>query len=405
MLTWKIAVRNIFRQKRRTILTVLTMLGGFTLASISIAWSDGTYNNIIDLFTRNRLGHIQVHRAGYLDRPSLYKTIDNYQAVGERIQHVEGVESWAPRVYSPGLGSVGDKSAGVQITGIDPQREDRTTRFMKKIVEGKTLSPTPQHESVVGKGLARILKAGVGDTVVVVSQGADGSIANDLYAVVGIAESGDEANDQSAFYLHIRDAQDLLVLDDRAHEIVIIADHLKDVPHIASEITSALADSTLAVAPWQEFAHSFYTAMKADQQGSWIMIFVIVLLVGVGVLNTVLMAVMERRREYGLLRAVGTRPGQIVRLVLAETAVMAILSIVVGIAISLLANYLLSIKGINIPTPMTYGGVEFKTMKTELNARSYYIPMITVFLTAVFVSIFPSLRAAHVAPARVMRMQ
>jgi len=405
MLTWKTAIRNIFRQKRRTVLTVLTMFGGFTLAAISIAWSDGTYNNIIDLFTRSRLGHIQVHRSGYLDRPSLYKTIDNFTAIGEKIEQVSGVESWTPRVYASGLAAVGEKSAGVQIMGVDPDREDRATRFTKKITQGKPLSSEPQHESVLGKGLAKILKAGVGDTVVVISQGADGSIANDLYVVVGIAESGDEMSDRTAFYLHLQDAQELLVLDERIHEIVIIADCLKNVPDITMAIAETLSDPELSVAPWQEFARSFYTAMKADQQGSWIMIFVIVLIVGVGVLNTVLMAVMERRREYGLLRAVGTRSGQIIRLVLAETVVMAGISIAVGSVISLLAIYILSVHGIDIPTPMTYGGVEFKTMITEINARSFYIPLITVFLTAVFVSIFPALRAAHVAPARVMRMQ
>jgi ABC-type lipoprotein release transport system permease subunit len=401
---WKIAVRNIFRQKRRTVLTVLTMFGGFVLASISISWSDGTYTDIIDMFTRNQLGHIQIHHEGYLDKPSLYKTIDNYMEIGEKLESIEGVESWTPRLYSAGLTSVDEKSAGARIMGIDPIRENQTTRFEKKISEGRILSPEPQHEAVLGKGLTKLLKAGIGDTIVVVSQGADGSIANDLYNIVGIVDSGDEISDRSAFYLHIKDAQELLVLGDRIHEIVVISERLKRVPRLTATITGALDDETLDVDPWQDFARAFYRAMRADQKGNWISIFVIILIVAIGVLNTILMAVMERLREYGLLRAVGTRPGKIVSLVLAETAIMAAISIVIGTLVALAINYWLSFDGVSMPTPMTWGGMEFRTMRTEINARCFYIPAITVFLTALFVSIFPAIRAAHVAPARVMRM-
>ena len=116
----RIAFRNMLRQKRRTALTLLTILGGFTLAAISIAWSDGTYSYIIKTFTQHRLGQIEVHRNGYLDRPSIDKRIRDYPSVGRRIQMAEGVEAWAPRVFCAGLASLGDKTAGVQLMGIDP---------------------------------------------------------------------------------------------------------------------------------------------------------------------------------------------------------------------------------------------------------------------------------------------
>jgi putative ABC transport system permease protein len=120
MLIFKMAFRNIFRQRHRTILTGLSILGGFTLAVIFIGWADGSYNNIIEKFTRNRLGHIQIHEKTYLDRPSLYKTIEESSALTEILDETKGIESWTPRLYSAGLAAVGDKSAGVQILGIDP---------------------------------------------------------------------------------------------------------------------------------------------------------------------------------------------------------------------------------------------------------------------------------------------
>ena len=203
----KIAFRNTLRQKRRTILTGLAMIVGFTLLSLTIGLSDGAYGNIITMFTRNRIGHIQVHREGYLDKPSLYKTIDNASAVGQVIHGIAGVEAWTPRLYGAGLGSVGEKSTAVQIIGVDVARETEATRFDKKVVEGSTLSETPSHEAVIGKGLAKIVAATIGSEIVIVSQGADGSIANDLYKIIGIVESGDDITDRVACYLHIEKAQ------------------------------------------------------------------------------------------------------------------------------------------------------------------------------------------------------
>ncbi|UCD63109.1 MAG: ABC transporter permease [Candidatus Zixiibacteriota bacterium] len=399
-----VAWRNIFRQKRRTILTVLTMFGGFTLSAISIGWADGTYNRIINMFTRNRLGHIQIHAADYLDRPSLYKRIQDYRQVGGAVSSIEGVLSWSPRLYSAGLVSVGDKTAGARIIGIDPERESQATRFEKKIIEGTTLSPAASHQAALGKGLARTLEASVGDEIVVVSQGADGSIANDLYTIVGILDSGDPIGDQVSFYLHLEDAQELLVLGSAVHEIAVVASDLGSVADVTEQIRTTLNQPGLDVSPWQEFARSFYVAMQADKQGAWIMLAIIILIVAIGVLNTVLMTVLERTREYGLLRALGTRPKQIFRLVLWEVTFMALIGVVIGVGLSLVLNYWMSHHGIPMPQSFTYGGMEFTHYYSEVNARCLYIPGITVLLSALLVGIFPAAKAARTAPAQAMRM-
>ena len=399
----KIAFRNIFRQKRRTILTALAMIVGFTLSSVFIGWSDGAYGNIIEMFTRNRIGHIQIHRVGYLDKPSLYKTIDNTSAVGEVIRSTAGVEAWTPRVYAAGLGSVGEKSTGVQVIGIDVARETEATQFDKKVVEGSVLAETTSHEAVIGKGLAKIISGTIGSEIVIFSQGADGSLANDIYKIVGIAESGDDVTDRTACYLHIEDAQELFVLDGRVHEIVVIVSNINQAGKITNAIEARLNDSTLDVAPWQVVAKAFYRAMQTDQQGDAIGRLVIMLIVAIGVLNTVLMSVLERTREYGVLRAVGTKPTQIFWLVICEVVVIAIGSICVGALLGTLINYLLSIYGITYPEEFTYGGIKFSTMYAEVNARSLIIPAITVMLSATIVSLFPAIKAARILPAKAMR--
>jgi putative ABC transport system permease protein len=403
MVISRIAFRNIFRQRRRTLLTALTLLGGFVLCAIAIGWSDGTYAYTIDMFTRNRMGHIQIHGQGYTDKPSLYNTIDNYEEIGSRIMAIDGIQAWAPRLYSSGLVSVGEKTAGVSIIGINPRLEEASTSFSKKIIKGESFSAENSNEVILGKGLAEILKADIDSEVVIISQAADGSIANDIYRIVGIAESGDESADQTAFYMSLKDSQKLLVMEGRIHEIVIIVEKLGEVKKLAGNISRTLNDNGLAVEPWQEFARYFYVAMKADQQGAWIMVFIIAIIVAVGVLNTVLMTVLERVREYGMLKAIGTRPSQIFKLIIIEIDLITLASVVLGIGLSALLNYLLSIKGIAMPEPMTYGGIEFTHMYSVVSGQSLYIPALTVFITATIVAVFPAIKAARTSPAKAMR--
>jgi len=399
----KLALRNIFRQKRRTIFTVLTMVGGFTLASLSIGIADGSYNHLIDVFTSTQTGHIQIHQGDYLDKPSLYKTIDGYQDVGNKIETVKGVESWAPQLFAPGLASLNDKSSAVQMIGIDPRRETATTHFDKKIKQGILFPEQPGHFAVIGKGLAQSLKADLDSQIVIVSQAADGSIANDIYTVCGIMESGGDFSDRMSFYLHLADAQELMVLEGRVHQISINVSNIKKVPEITRRLSRELSGRELDIEPWQVVAKSFYHSMQADKQGNNIFHFIIMLIVAIGVLNTVLMAVLERTREYGVLKALGTRPSQIFRMVVIEVMAMAAISLVIGSLLGLLVNYIFSIYGFNIP-PTEVGGIVMDTMKSEINAPSIYIPALLVFFSALLVSLFPARMASRIQPARAMRL-
>jgi putative ABC transport system permease protein len=404
MLTGRMAFRNIFRQRRRTLFTGMSIVGGFALAVIFIGWSDGSYDNIIDQFTRNRLGHIQIHEKSYLDRPSLYKTVSGVARIGGILDRTKGVESWAPRVYSAGLAAVGDKSAGVRIIGIDPDREVRTTRFDRKVVLGRVFRGPAAHEIILGQSLAEILGASLGNEVVLLSQAADGSIAEDEYSLVGTVSTGDSLTDRTAAYLPVAAAQDYLVLGNKVHEIAIVITRLGRARSMSQAIAREIDDPSLAVDPWQVFAKSFYQAMKADKAGMWVMLVVIVLIVAVGVLNTVLMSVLERRREYGLLKALGTKPRRIVALVLLESVILSLIAMVIGAGVGLGANAYLSRHGIRFSSGLTYGGMVFDTMKSEINLRSFTIPAVTVFICAVVVSLVPAVKASRTEPARTMRM-
>ena len=379
------------------------MIVGFTLSSLTIGLSDGAYSNIINIFTRNRMGHIQVHSTGYLNKPTIYNTITDYESIGQTIQSHTNVEEWTPRVYAGGLASVNEKSAAVRVVGIDVVRENQATNFDKKVVEGETLPESASQKAVIGVGLAKRLSASVGSKIAFFSQAADGSIANDEYTIVGTIESGDDLTDRATCYLHIDDAQDLFVLQGRVHEIVVIVSNINRVTNTVSSLENSLNNSKLDIAPWQVFAKSFYVAMQTDRKGDAISRLIIMFIVAIGVLNTVLMSVLERTREYGVLKAVGTKPLQIFGLVVSEVTLIALGSVCIGAILGTIINYLLSVYGITYPTEITFGGMKIKTLYGAVTTASLIVPAITVMLSAILVSLFPAIKAARTIPARAMR--
>ena len=403
MLIIKIAFRNIFRQKRRSLFTALTMIGGFVLAAFCFGIADGIYGDVIDLFTRNSIGHVQVHAPGYRQKESIYKTISGYDSLFQKIKSVKGVEQYTPRLYASGLVSVGEESNVAIIVGIDPLLENQATNFNKKIITGDPLTRKSAGTILLGKGLAKNLKALPGDSLVIVSQAADGSIANDLYTIAGIVQSGNREFDRIAMYMRMEDAQELFVLYGQIHEIIVIGENSSEAQAL-SETLASLLGNDYDVAPWQEIAKTFYKSMKADVGGMYVMLIILMIVVAISILNTVLMAVLERQREYGILKAVGTRPSQILSLILWEMGILSLLSIGVSIVLAFIVNYLFSLHGLQLPEPYYYGGMEFSHFRTVVNAKSFYVPALTIFGATLLVSVFPALKAARTEPAATMRI-
>jgi ABC-type lipoprotein release transport system permease subunit len=259
----KIAFRNIFRHKRRSILTGMLMAGVCFLHAVSLGMVDGTYGGIIEMFIRDSTGHIQIHEKGYLDKPSIYKTIDNADEIGAKIAQMPEVDSWTPRVETASLAFAGKKTTGVEVIGVDPVREARTTRLKNRVKEGRFISEELAYDVVITGSLARVLNVGLGGEIALISQGADGSIANDLFTIVGITDTDNAGYGKMSCYIHIGAAQEFLALEERVHEIAIILKEHGTARRGAEEMSSTIADPKLDVEPWQVVEKQFYRAMQA----------------------------------------------------------------------------------------------------------------------------------------------
>ncbi len=253
---------------------------------------------------------------------------------------------------------------------------------------------------MIGAGVAHNLELNLGDEIVLISQGADGSIANDIYIVDAIIGEKD-SQDRQRVFLPLNASQEFLSLYGRVHEIALV---LKD-DTLTREITRTLqADlPDVTVSPWQIIEESFYNTMVAKQKSNYFTFGIILFIVFVGVLNTVLMSVLERTREFGVLKAIGSSPASIARLITLETSLIAAISIGVGFLISLPIIAWFATVGIAYPQPMQIGSVYLSHVTGDLSLFVFSLPMVVILLSAILVSIPPGLRAANTAPTEAMR--
>lgn len=295
--------------------------------------------------------------------------------------------------------------------GVDPMQESRLSTLADKIGQGGFIEPTsveePHNQIIIGNGLARILRAELGSRIAMVSQGADGSIANDLFTVVGILKKEVDSTDSNNAYVHIYKAREFMAMDDnKVHEVAVILDSHKRSKQVTDLIQKQLNKAQLhghEVHPWEKVEELFYRSMTADKKGNWVMLFIIGLIVALGVLNTVLMSILERTREFGVMRAVGTRPSHIILQIILETLFLSLTATAVGALCSIPIIWPFVKYGVPISGSMTIGGIEVTSFRAGFVPEAFIIPFTAIVATAVIVSVIPAIHAARIKPVDAMR--
>lgn len=380
-------------------MTALSMAGGYMLFVFSMSLLEGSWSNVVDIFTLDHTGHIQVHKDDYAKRPKIHKTIENPAAVETTLKNHEDVTGWAPRVYSSALAYGGNKTSIAQIFGIDPELEPTVTRILQKVSAGQYFSDQPNADgyfpAMIGRGLANSLRLDVGDEIVLISSGADGSIANDIFIITAII-GNTTSFDRLGVFLPLTVAQEFLSIGGEVHEFALLARNKHDNEQLAVALQSLMP--SLKVSPWQQIEATFYRTMQSDKQGNYFTMALIVFIVFIGVLNTVLMSVLERTKEFGVLKSIGCRPSELVKLIFIETVMLASISISVGLALILPVIVWFAEVGIKLDISVDMGGVVFDTMKGDLSAYVVFMPMGFMLLTAALISLPPGLRAARILP-------
>lgn len=404
MLLFKLAFRNIFRQRRRSLLTAMSLTGGYVLCVFSFSMSGGSYSNAISFFIQDHTGHIQIHKDDYLQRPKLHKSIQVPEELSAKLDANEKIASHTLRVFAPALAYSETDNSPAQVIGVDLDRERTTSTLAAKVSGGSYINNEIDGEgyysAMIGAGIANNLNIGLGDELILISQGADGSIANDIY-MVGAIVGDRRSSDRSTVFLPLAAAQEFLSMNDEVHEISIL---LKDDGRARAEaeiLQDLLPD--LSVDPWQVVEATFYQSMQTDKQGNVVFMGIIVFIVFVGVMNTVLMSVLERTREFGVLKAIGSRPSKLAMMITLETTMLASISVVLGLVLSIPLVLWFTYAGFALPEPMDVGGVLMSHLTGELSLYVFGAPLLLILGFAILISIPAGIRAAFNSPTEAMR--
>ena len=405
---FQLAWRNLWRQGRRSLITAVAMAVAVAMCMTMIAFNDGMYSKLFHVMVEQQLGHVQVHHPDYPGRMQPYDTVTEAGATLAAIEALPSVTAASVRLNGAGLVGGTAEAMGAQLVGIDPAREARVTHADQKVVEGRFLAEEPAHEILLGVKLAKDLEVGLGDSVVVVTQAADGSLGNDVYDVVGLTSTGSAAMDRSGTMLHLADLQQLLVLPAQVHQITVIGDD-PDAVEVLRDAVQGVVPDGVEVLTWQQASPSAAQLMQSQNAGAAIFLGIIFFVASFGVLNTMLMSVFERTRELGVLKAIGLRPGRIVVLVVFESLMLAGLAGFIGLLLGGVLDALLVVYGMPMSADGEHGisfqGVELDpVIHGEVHAGSIAMVLGSLLVVSVFASLYPAWRASRLVPVEAMRV-
>lgn len=400
----KFAWRNLWRRKRRTLITAFSIAFGVLLAVTFTGAGDHYYTRMIDAGASMGMGHITIAPLDHNRAPSLKKRLSDVQNLRTQALAQADVSDAMIRISGQAMFASANKTVGGMFMAIDPAQETASNNlFIRSIIEGDLFASANTPGIVVGVKLAKKLRLRIGKKVIYTTTDAQGEIVSAIERVSGIFKTGVSQVDSAMALLPISRVQK--TLEYRPDEATLIAVILDDQRHtLAARDTLATLPvySNAEVLTWQESQPDLAGMIAMDKSGNYISQLLIALLVAAGVLNTMLMSVLERKREFGVMMAVGMAPGTLFRLVMIESFWLAVVGLFIGIIIS--TPWYLYMNNIGIDLSDAYGDMDFggvlidPIMKIRLFKESIIAILFGLFALALSAGAYPAWRAGRIPP-------
>lgn len=425
LLIFRIAWRNIWRNTRRTVITLVTMIICVGIMVWMITLADGMHEQMIDSALNLGLGSIQIHAQGYQEDRDIELALFDPEPFYEIAQKVPGVEGITTRLTTFGLMSHGNSSQGGMIIGVDPANEPSVSVFSEKIPEGQGewLPVVIGNESrlpiIIGSGLAKKLDIGLGDRVFLTIQRFTGDIGYAVYFVHGIYTTGLGELDKSLAYVPIDTLRDVMTVDvarfeNAAHEITLLLDPHTDLHKttdlLRTEMANYMAENPgtqeIEVLNWEHMQPGLRQMIDIRSQAIYFLMMFMYIIVAAGIMNTFLMAVFERIREFGILMSLGTRPISVFNLIMTESAIIGLIGGLLGLALGLLAAWL----NILYPWDFDYGEMSelinidlSLTWMPKLIWANVLKAVIGILSVTILAALYPATKAATLKPVEALR--
>ncbi len=401
----ELAWRNLWRRPQRTVLSLASIVIVVALLVFMLSFQIGVYETMKESTLRIFDGYAQLQPLGYAADPGLERTIAQPETLAAQAMAVEGVATAAPRVNGFAILANGSRSYGAAVVGVDPAREARVSSIAAIVRQGRYLEPGDDDKAILGEVLARNLGLGVGGKVTVLGAARDGSVAADVLQVVGVYRSGVPELDRSILEMPLARAQAAFAMEDRASTIALGGPSLAKVDAAVPALRAVAARHGVSLMDWAALEPAMRDAIALKYASALLFYLTLVVVVAFIILNTLLMSVLERTREFGVLLAVGMKPSMIGRMVWIELLSLALVGSAGGLLIGGGATLWFVHHGI------AYPGLEDLLAQFGLPPRLY--PSLTplsalvapgaITLAIALGGIVPYLRVARLTPALAMR--
>lgn len=405
----KMAWRNIWRNPRRTILTICAIAFASLLLVFMLSFQFGSYETMINTSVKIHTGHLQIQADAYQTKKSMRLVVPNPVKIAGILDAMPNIEAYTFRGQAFSLISSSERTYGGVVTGIDPDHEAGVSRLKSLIRQGEFLSSDDMNQALVGKLLAKNLRVKIGDELTVMGQGRDGSIAATVVKVKGIYSSGIDEFDRASIHIPLKTFQEVYTMQGAVHEVVVIADSLRNLDTLKRTIKANLSSlnlkKPLTVLDWNELMPGLRQSIEMDLISGLIFYLLLVLVVAFSILNTFLMAIFERTREFGVLMAIGTTPGRLTKVLLIESMSMTFVGIVAGIIVGSMITVYFQSHGIEISGAselLSQFGITGR-MYPKLSLLSAVSGPLAVLIITFFAALYPALKVRRMRPVEAMR--
>ena len=405
---FKIAWRNIYRNKKRTLITVTSIFAALFLIILMRALQFGFYDNIIKTVVESYAGYVEVHADGYWDNQSLDNSMEVDQKLINDISSVEGVENIVQRLQTFSLISMGEKTKGGVINGVDISDEQKITDWNKKMVSGSF--DLGENEIIVGKGIAEYFDIRENDTLILYGQGYRGMMAAGKYSVKGVIDLKNPDLNKLGIFMAIESARNYVSSEGISTHIIIDKEQYYDEEKIVKDLSQILSKD-YEIMTWKKTLPEIEQTITADNAGGLIMAFILYIIVVFGMFGTVLMMTEERKYEFGVLISIGMSRIRLFRIILIETIILSMIGVLLAIILTYPISYYFNLNPIDMAVLMGEGADQ---MLEDLGfsplapmSISWDIPLshaLVIFIFSLLISIYPAIKILNLNPVKSMKI-
>jgi len=402
---WSVAWRNIWRNRLRSVVVILAIAIGIFAGSFTWAFYRGMVNQRIQSAIITESSHIQVHQKDYLVNPDQKFFIPNLDSILAEIGRLPGVKAVSSRTLVNAMISSAETGAGVRIMGIDPDKERQVTNMFSRIREGTYFESRNKTPVVIGEALAEKLSVRLRSRIVLTLQTMDGTITTALFRVEGIYRTTNTMYDEMNVFVRHSDISRLIGLDGSSgHELAILLSENDNLDNMTARVRANYP--ALDTRTWREIMPEVGLVEESTDMSMYIFMGVILAALIFGIVNTMLMAVLERVKELGMLMAVGMNKIRVFTMILLETVLLSLTGGIIGIVTGYVVTLFFSIRGINLSSfadayaRMGYESLIYPVPNIDIDLKV----SIMVFFTGIIASIYPAWKAIHLKPAEALRV-